>query len=210
MKRMLVVGLVFVGVSLCALTGWILIQSDSGELHSESQIIRDKVNRLVLLPRDEEPAIATVTEKMRISDKFLEQAQDGDKLLLYYQSLKAYLYRPSAHKLVDIGPITVDPSAKEVAGTRIAVLDGGDQPAKATAQYTRLASIYKDALSVTTPQMAEHNTYAHSIVIDLTDDNKKYNLVNNIAATLGIHRSTLPYGEAAPANTDVLIIVGKE
>lgn len=140
----------------------------------------------------------------------MQQAEDGDKLLLYYKSLKAYIYRPSIHKIVDVGPITVDPAATEVQGARIAIVDGSGRPQKAADYHTRLESIYKGAAISHSTRQAARSDHPTTIVIDLTNDNQKYNLVNNIAATLGGRRSVLPLGETAPPNTDILIIIGNE
>jgi hypothetical protein len=209
-KKWFVLGTFLGGVLLVATTALVVTMKPVSRAETDAQLIRETVGRLVVLPTNEEPAITTISEEMRASDKFLQQAQDGDKLLLYYKSLKAYIYRPSIKKVVDIGPLTVDPSAEEVQGARIVLVDGSGQPQKTADYHTRLAAIYKDA---TVSQLNTHDTHhdhATTVVVDLTDDNQKYNLVNNIAATLGGRRGTLPFGETAPANTDILIIVGKE
>jgi hypothetical protein len=138
----------------------------------------------------------------------MKQAKEGDKLLLYYKSLKAYLYRPSTNKVVDIGPITVDPSAAEVDGTRIVVKGRATDDERASSYRTRLTSLYKNAV-VLSAHDDRTQIPTDTIVVDLTNDNQKYNLVTNIAATLNIKRGTLPLGETAPAGADILVLVGQ-
>lgn len=209
-KKWFALGTIFGGVLLVATTVVVATLKPLSAAETDPQSIREKVGQLVALPANEEPAITTISKEMRASDKFLQQAKDGDKLLLYYKSLKAYIYRPSIKKVIDIGPLTVDPSAEEVQGARIVLIDGSGEPQKAADYRTRLTAIYKGAAVSQLSSQAARSDHARTLVIDLTDDNQKYNLTNNIAATLGGRRSMLPYGEVAPANTDILVIVGKD
>ena len=199
----------FVGILLIGVTTLVLTNKPAANSQTEARDLQDRVGQLVTLPKNEDPAIATVTASTNISDPFMKQAKEGDKLLLYYKSLKAYLYRPSINKIVDIGPITVDPSTAEVAGTRIVVKGRATDDERANNYRARLMSLYKSAV-VLSAQDNGSGAPADTIVVDLTNDNKKYNLVSNIAATLDIKRGTLPLGETAPADADILILVGQK
>lgn len=87
----------------------------------------DKLSALVLLP-DDEPTFDTVSQgnKARFQALF-PAAQIGDTVLVYSKTNKAYLYRPSINKLVDIEPIgtqqlaiaPTQPSAKTTPATTV-------------------------------------------------------------------------------------------
>jgi len=69
-----------------------------------------KVASLTQLPAGD-PTIATVTDITKLKDqKFFENAQNGDKLLIYTKSKKAILYRPSTNKIINIAPLTIGAS----------------------------------------------------------------------------------------------------
>lgn len=65
------------------------------------------VGELMLLPDDESPTLATVTDLHALEGQlFFKYAEEGDKVLMYLRSQKAILYRPSIHKIIEVGPIT--------------------------------------------------------------------------------------------------------
>jgi len=71
-------------------------------------LIRE-VGSLILLPQGEVPTVATVTDPSKLQgQQFFSNARVGDKVLIYTQAKKAYLYRPSLHLLVEVAPITTD------------------------------------------------------------------------------------------------------
>lgn len=78
----------------------------------ELKTVVEKVGKLVLLPEGETPTLATVTDKERLSNQsFYKNAENGDKVLIYTKAKKAFLYRPSSNKIIEIAPVTVDPKA---------------------------------------------------------------------------------------------------
>lgn len=55
------------------------------------------------LPAGERPTVATVTNQEKLDDQpFFRSARNGDKMLIYPQAARAYLYRPSTGKIIDI------------------------------------------------------------------------------------------------------------
>lgn len=72
-----------------------------------AQVI-EKVGKLTVLPGDEEPTVATVTNLDRLKDQvFFTNAQVGDKVLIYQVSRKAILYNPSLDKIIEISSINL-------------------------------------------------------------------------------------------------------
>ncbi len=73
----------------------------------QSQLIA-KIGALTDLPKGETPTVATVTDISKLKDQaFFANAQNGDKVLIYTKAKKAYLYRPSTNKIINIAPVNL-------------------------------------------------------------------------------------------------------
>lgn len=74
----------------------------------ETEALVAKVGRLMALPGDEKPVVATVEDKEKLKDQpFFNDAQNGDKLIIYTTAKKAIVYRESENKIINVGPIAV-------------------------------------------------------------------------------------------------------
>lgn len=70
------------------------------------------VGALVDLPSGETPTVATVSDSAKLKEQaFFELAQNGDKVLIYTKAKKAYLYRPSTDKIINIAPVNIGDGA---------------------------------------------------------------------------------------------------
>src|SRR3990167_7766018 len=77
----------------------------------------EKVGKLIALPEDEEPQIATVSDLERLkSQPFFARAKVGDRVLLYAKNKKAILYDPVANKVMEVGPLILPTDATGSAG----------------------------------------------------------------------------------------------
>lgn len=75
--------------------------------------IVSRVSRHIILPKDEQPTLASITDIDKVKEQpFFTNAQNGDKVLVYTQSRKAYLYRPGIDRLVEVAPLNVDTSSQ--------------------------------------------------------------------------------------------------
>lgn len=74
------------------------------------------VGKIIILPADELPTIATVSDPTKLADQaFFTKAKVGDKVLLYATARKAYLYDPVANKILEVAPINLGESDTTVA-----------------------------------------------------------------------------------------------
>lgn len=77
----------------------------------ETKFLIDKVNSLIILPKNETPIVATVSDKNKLTDQpFFQAAENGDKVLIYSKSKKAILYRPKINKIIDVAPVNLKDS----------------------------------------------------------------------------------------------------
>ncbi len=75
---------------------------------AEVEGIIAKVGELMFLPEGEEPTAALVTDPQALaSQPFFARAKKGDWVLIYANAGKAILYDPSAHKIIDVGPVNI-------------------------------------------------------------------------------------------------------
>lgn len=68
-----------------------------------------EVGKLIDVPADETPTIATVVDREKLKDqKFFGRVENGDKVLIYANAKKVYLYRPSSKKIIEVGTLNVE------------------------------------------------------------------------------------------------------
>ena len=86
---------------------------------AEAKTLVEKVGKLILLPKDEQPTIATVTDPSKLENKeFFANAKVGDKVLVFGTAKKVYLYDPVANMIINVAPvITDDTQPAAVSGT---------------------------------------------------------------------------------------------
>jgi len=75
----------------------------------ERDDIISKVGKHIVLPTDEIPSLATVSDVNQLKKyPFFAKAMKGDKVLIYSVSKKAILYRPSEDKILEVAPVLTE------------------------------------------------------------------------------------------------------
>lgn len=86
---------------------------DTSQQDEANQLV-ERVSKLILLPRDEQPTIATVTRVEELKNQtFFKDAENGDKVLVYPKAKQAILYRPSQNLIIAVAPFTIDSPTTE-------------------------------------------------------------------------------------------------
>jgi|SRR3989344_1270643 len=74
----------------------------------ENKNLIAQISQFLVLPTDEEPTIATVSDPEALKDQpFFKNAKKGYKVLIYSKAQKAILYDPENKKIVDVAPINI-------------------------------------------------------------------------------------------------------
>ena len=103
-----------------------LLSQEPGVIYAKKlQSMTQVVGQQVMLPANEKPVVATVTDITKLpKEAFFEDAKDGDKILMYKKSKKAILYRPTTSQVIAVAtldfenevPTTTPPPGSAVAG----------------------------------------------------------------------------------------------
>lgn len=102
--------MVFLAMGATFFIGRETARNDSPQRAEQEQVadILQKVGSLIELPRGESPQVGVVENAAAIREvqPFLATSEDGDILIVYAEAKIALLYRPSAHKLIAVGPVS--------------------------------------------------------------------------------------------------------
>ena len=113
LKTKVIVRFLFIVILfLLVFIGWKYFYPDKGKVdmldvaERERAEIISKVGAHIVLPKDEVPTLATVSDPEQLKKyPFFSNAEKGDKVLIYSLAKKAILYRPVGDKIVEIAPI---------------------------------------------------------------------------------------------------------
>ena len=173
----------------------------------EADWLTERVSKLMKVPNDEVPTIATVLDKEKLKDQsFFKNAENGDKVLVYVKEKKAILYRPSANVIIEVGPVNMDAQQQGTSqNIRIALYNGTVTAGLTNTAETKIKEKIVNA-EITLKENAKKQDYKKTIVVDLIGGKEEQTKV--VADAVGGEVGTLPDGEVKP-DADVAIILGQ-
>lgn len=180
----------------------------------QSKSIIDKVARIIDVP-NEDPQIATVSDSNKLKNQpFFAKAENGDKVLIYSNTGRAILYRPSTNKIIEVAPINRATGGPNTNGSvtnvsmkdiKVAIYNGSGKAGLAGSTESKLKSKYPE-ITVVTKENAVKSDYKDNIVVDVKGG--KTTQAEAIAGVVGGKVGSIPDGELKP-DADILIIVAK-
>lgn len=87
-----------------------LLGLSKGQAQAQAEVdaLVMEVGKLLALPTDEKPTVATITDFEKLKEQsFFKNATNGDKVLIYTNAKKAILYRPSEKKVLEVGAVNI-------------------------------------------------------------------------------------------------------
>ncbi len=198
----IIAGVLLIGLAAVAIYFYIQYQNikknPNQVAKAETDALVAQVSKLIDLPKDETPTVATVLDKEKLKDQpFFAGAENGDKILIYTKSKKAIIYRPKDNKLINVGPIAIDQKAQ----LPIAIVNaGGDSGAV----ESKLNNKFTSGITIVSKTDAKNrNSVKKVTVVDVSGQNAE--AAKQIAAELGGEVGSLPAGEAAPQGASIVV-----
>lgn len=182
----------------------------------DSQKVLEALQRLMVLPNDEVPTFATVSDKSKLQGQpFFVHAENGDKVVIYAKARKVILYRPAVNKIINVTDVNIaqpTPSTEsqkmiEWSSIRIAIYNGTNVPGLAGNVEAKLKNKFP-GIAVAQKANAAERSYKKTMVVDVSGAHTQEAAM--IATALNAEVSkTVPTTEATPTGTDILIIAGE-
>jgi len=173
---------------------------------AQRQAVVGKIGKLVILPGNETPALAEVTDKTKLdTNSILKEAENGDQVLIYTQNAKIIIYRPSDNKIVDIGPLLVGTSGSIYITSKFYIVDGSG---KAGSYDTLRQTIVGAFPNARVDKLSAPRAYPETHVVDVSGNNAY--LAQQLADVLKMNTGATPEGVKVPADADFLIVLGSD
>ncbi|SRR5260221_2322802 len=85
-----------------------ILKNPNISVQKETSQLVSQVGKLMMLPTDEQPTIATVTDASKLKDQpFFKNAKNGFKVLIYVKAKKAILFDPGKNVIIDVAPVNI-------------------------------------------------------------------------------------------------------
>jgi len=85
-----------------------LLKNPNLAVEKQTNALVTQVSKLMMLPTDEVPTVATVTDASKLKDQaFFKNAKNGDKVLIYVKARQAILYDPTINIIVAVAPVNI-------------------------------------------------------------------------------------------------------
>lgn len=191
-----------------------LSSAPSGSQQATEKEVRTLVSEIgkhIVLPTDEEPTLATITDREKLQNTpFFSRAENGDKVLIYVNAGKAYLYRPSSQKLVEVSSVNLQstPSPEASPLTARVALRNGTTITGLTKSVDQILKTALPGLTISSRDDAKVRGVEKTLVVDLTGSRTAD--AERIAHALSAAVGALPGGEPTPDDTEFLVILGTD
>lgn len=184
-----------------------------------------QVGKLIELPK-EEPTVASISDKEKLKNQpFFQNAKNGDKVLIFTKAKKAILYRPSINKIIEVSQINLEASSSASVVTPTPIVSATTSVTPTITNKIKLAVYNGTKIKGLAAQKGDLITEKASNfeVIDVDNTVGDYNsnmiinlkkvsnsVIQQLNKIVPAKVVTLPKGETAPADADLLLIIGKE
>lgn len=191
--------------------------SQANELNAaQTEELLAKVGKLITLPDEKNPVVATINDVESLSARqdFYAQANNGDKLIVFARSRKAVIYDEKDNLIVNMGPVFyTDKDGKnqppsQVEDGRITIDLRNGSKTKDMGITTRDKLEANAAFHIIRLAKAANGNYTGNVIFNNIKGGAKADLVASLAKELNATVVTkLPDGEADSA-AEIVVVLG--
>lgn len=202
---------------------WQGLKNNSSEVTQQENLkeieeMVEKIGKLVWLPEGEVPVLVRIEDKEKINknQNFFEKTENGDVMLVYKEAKKAYLYRPSENKLINMAPVNIEGSdgveeireVEEKSEVFEVVIRSSAQATEISEDFSKALLAEFSNLRVLDLENTTNDGYDNSLLIVNSDEIGE--LADEIADKFGLLIvETLPEGEVF-SESDLVVILGSD
>lgn len=175
----------------------------------ETQKLATDIGKLMLLPKDEVPTVATVTDIDKLKDQlFFRNATNGNKVLIYPNSKLAIIYDPNTNLIVNVGPINFSQQqTQQELKTRIGLRNGTNIAGLTYKVEAEIKKLFPE-INILFRDQDKRTDYEKTVIVILNQASK--DVASELAKTLHAQIDKLSDEEPKPSDIDILIIAGKD
>ena len=164
-----------------------------------------EIAKLIRLPENDTPSIATITDVSKLKEQPpFKDAKNGDILLVFNSSGKVVLYDPKDKKIVNVTTLSNSPSFNQQF--KVVIRNGTSTPNLASKLEADLKKAL-GAVNVVVKDNSQKQTYEKTQVSIINQSASEF--ANNVAKAINAQVVDFPSDEPKPKEGDILIIIGK-
>lgn len=96
------------------------LSKGQAQVQAETDSLVSEVGKLISLPTDEKPTVASITDIEKLKDQpFFKNAKNGDRVLIFTNAKKAILYRQSEKRIIEVGAVNINQQAPETSASPV-------------------------------------------------------------------------------------------
>lgn len=184
-----------------------LLKNSNNLIKIESQKILSNVGEMFLLPKDEIPTIATITDKNQLEKSdFYKQTDNGDKLIIYSKNQLAIVYRPSINKIITSAKINSSNNIDIVKNISIKIYNASGVTGLAEKYKNELEKLKTTELIISTDNYVNTDNlkiFSNTIYVNNQKINLDYikNITNTLKANISLDKPPID------TNEDFIVII---
>jgi hypothetical protein len=153
-----------------------------------------EVGKIMKLPPNETPTLATVSDAGKLQgQEFFQNAQNGDKILIYTNAKEAILYRPSANMIINVAPLVMDQNGNNQTAQNNNQLASPNSPASNQTVQAATAPVSSNNTSLVSPTTPDNSQPTDNLQAANSNDNTQNPLnvvIDNGSKTVGLAQTT--------------------
>lgn len=175
----------------------------------QTEELLNKMKEHIVLPDDEEPIIATVTdaEALKEESEFYALAKNDDVVVIYVRAKKAFLFDPFSNRVLNVGPVITDENSEGTetleGSVSVEVRNGTDAEGRGEEVAQQISNL--DENFEVLPATNADESYTETVIVDNGATPELLKKLEDELETTAL--TTIPEGERS-SSAKILILIG--